>query len=163
MLVAILASAVGSIWMQLALGYQYGAINLSGFFRGLVHYPFNFTSRNLLNPSGPVWDGWLWTIYGGGLMGLLMWLRQRYLGFPIHPMSLPISSMWMTDAIMLSVFLSWLIKGLILKYGGPGLYQKGKPFFVGLVIGQFVSMGFWVIVDYFTGMEANTLRGIFFG
>ena len=56
---------------------------------------------------------------------------------------------------MLSVFLSWLIKGLILKYGGPGLYQKGKPFFVGLVIGQFVSMGFWVIVDYFTGMTGN--------
>ena len=41
MLVAILASAVGSIWMQLALGYQYGAINLGGFFRGLVHYPFH--------------------------------------------------------------------------------------------------------------------------
>lgn len=154
-LVAVLVSAIGSIWIQVALGYSHGAVNLSGFFRGLVHYPFNFTSRNILNPAGPNWTGWIWTAYGGGLMGLLMWLRQRYLGFPIHPMSLPISSMWMTDAIMLSVFLSWLIKGLILKYGGPGLYQKGKPFFVGLVIGQFVSMGFWVIVDYFTGMTGN--------
>ena len=69
MLTAILVSAIGSVWMQVALGYSYGAINLSGFFRGLVHYPFNFTARNLLNPTGPVWQGWVWTAYGGGLMG----------------------------------------------------------------------------------------------
>ena len=157
MLTAILVSAVGSVWMQVALGYSYGAINLSGFFRGLVHYPFNFTARNLLNPTGPVWQGWVWTAYGGGLMGLLMWFKQRYLWFPIHPLSLPISSMWMTDSIMLSVFLSWSIKGLMLKYGGGPLYQKGKPLFIGLVVGQFVSMGFWVVVDSFTGMTDNVV------
>ena len=127
-LVAVLVSAVGSIWMQLSVGYNYGAINMSGFFRGLVHYPFNFTARNLLNAGGPVWEGWVWTAYGGGLMGLLMWLKQRYLWFPIHPLSLPISSMWMTDSIMASVFISWAVKGLILKYGGSPLYQKGKRF-----------------------------------
>jgi hypothetical protein len=157
MLTAILVSAVGSVWMQVALGYSYGAINLSGFFRGLVHYPFNFTARNLLNPTGPVWQGWVWTAYGGALMGLLMWFKQRYLWFPIHPLSLPISSMWMTDSIMLSVFLSWSIKGLMLKYGGGPLYQKGKPLFIGLVVGQFVSMGFWVVVDSFTGMTDNVV------
>ena len=157
MLTAILVSAIGSVWMQVALGYSYGAINLSGFFRGLVHYPFNFTARNLLNPTGPVWQGWVWTAYGGGLMGLLMWFKQRYLWFPIHPLSLPISSMWMTDSIMLSVFLSWSIKGVMLKYGGGPLYQKGKPLFIGLVVGQFVSMGFWVVVDSFTGMTDNVV------
>ena len=90
-------------------------------------------------------------------MGLLMWFKQRYLWFPIHPLSLPISSMWMTDSIMLSVFLSWSIKGLMLKYGGGPLYQKGKPLFIGLVVGQFVSMGFWVVVDSFTGMTDNVV------
>jgi len=70
-------------------------------------------------------------------------------------MSLPISSMWMTDTIMLSVFLSWLIKGIILKYGGPGLYNRSKPLSIGLVVGQFTSMGFWLVVDYFTGMTDN--------
>ena len=166
MLVAIIVSAVGSIWVQVGLGYQYGAINLSGFFRGLVHYPFNFTSRHLLNGAGPVWDGWIWTAYGGALMGVLMWLKQRFLWWPIHPLSLPISSMWMTDAIMLSVFLSWSIKGIILKYGGSRLYHNGKPFFIGLVAGQFVCMGVWMVIDYFTGMTDNVvyhvnLRGSF--
>ncbi len=64
-LVAVLVSALGSIWMQVALGYSHGAINLSSFFRGLVQYPFNFTARNMLNPAGPNWTGWVWTAYGG--------------------------------------------------------------------------------------------------
>ena len=99
-------------------------------------------------------------------MGVLMWLKQRFLWWPIHPLSLPISSMWMTDAIMLSVFLSWSIKGIILKYGGSRLYHNGKPFFIGLVAGQFVCMGVWMVIDYFTGMTDNVvyhvnLRGSF--
>ena len=69
MLVAILVSALGSIWVQMELGYRYGGINLSGFFTGLVHYPFRFIARNLANPTGPHWGGWLWTAYGGVLMG----------------------------------------------------------------------------------------------
>ena len=86
-----------------------------------------------------------------------MWLKQRFLWWPIHPMSLPISSMWMTDAIMLSVFVSWLIKGSILKYGGSSLYHRGKPFFIGLVAGQFISMGFWIVVDYIIGTTDNVV------
>ena len=155
MLTAILLSGVGSIWIDLELCYRYGGINLSNFFTSLVNYPFNFISRNLLNETAISWAGWAWTAWGSILMGLLMYAKQRLLWWPIHPMSLPISSMWMTDTIMLSVFLSWMIKGIILKYGGPGLYNRSKPFFIGLVVGQFTSMGFWLVVDYFTGMTDN--------
>ena len=81
--------------------------------------------------------------------------KQRLLWWPIHPMSLPISAMWMTDVIVFSVFISWSIKGLMLKYGGPKLYDSGKPFFLDLVAGQFSAMGFWTVVDYFTGMTDN--------
>ena len=155
MLVAILLSAIGSIWVQIAVGYQYGAVNMGGFYTGLVKYPFNFISRHILNDTQISWAGWLWTAYGAVLMCLLMLAKQRLLWWPIHPMSLPISAMWMTDVIVFSVFISWLIKGLMLKYGGPKLYDRGKPFFIGLVAGQFGSMGFWVVVDYFTGMTDN--------
>ena len=88
-------------------------------------------------------------------MWVLMMAKQRFMWWPIHPMGLPISAMWMTDTIMLSVFISWGIKGLILKHGGLKLYNKGKPFFIGLVAGQFSAMGFWLVVDYFTGMMDN--------
>ena len=35
--------------------------------------------------------------------------------------------------------------------------------FLGLILGEACVGGFWVGVDYVTGMEGNTLRGIFFG
>ena len=89
--------------------------------------------------------------------GGLLLAKQRFLWWPVHPLSLPISSMWMTDRLLVSVFLVWLIKGLILRYGGLRLYQRGKPFFIGLVAGQFLSMGFWMVVDYFTGMTNNVI------
>ena len=46
MVVAILLSVLGSSWIELALGYRYGAVNLSGYYTGLVHYPFNFRDVN---------------------------------------------------------------------------------------------------------------------
>ena len=62
-----------------------------------------------------------------------------------------------------SMFLGWVLKSVILKYGGPTLFQRLRPFFLGLILGEASVGGFWIVVDYFTGMEANTLRGIFFG
>ena len=160
MLTAILISAVSSVWVELSLCYRNGGINLSSFYTGLVHYPFNFISRHVTNDTPVNWGGWLWTAYGGALMALLMAAKQRFVWWPIHPMSLPVSSMWMTDTIVLSVFISWMIKGVILKFGGPALYRKGKPLFIGLVVGQFVAMGFWVVVDYLTGMTDNVVYSL---
>ena len=157
MLTAILISAVSSIWVALSLCYEHGAINLSAFYTVFVHYPYNFVSRHLAGNTAVNWDGWLWSAYGGVLMGLLMLAKQRFLWWPIHPMSLPISSMWPTDVIVLSVFLSWVLKSVILKFGGPALFRRLKPFFIGLVAGQFSSMGFWVVVDYLTGMSGNVV------
>jgi hypothetical protein len=155
MLVAIAVSVSGSVWMQLALGYKYGAINMGGFYTGLVKYPSNFISRHIINETPWNGAGWVWTAFGGALMWILMVARQRFVWWPIHPMSMPISAMWMTDIIMLSVFVSWLLKLVILKYGGPGLYSRGKPLFIGLVAGHFTSMCVWTVIDAFTGMTDN--------
>ena len=143
------------MWAQLALGYQHGAINMGGFYTGLVKYPSNFIARHLMNDTPWHPGGWLWTAFGGGLMWVLLLAKQRFPWWPIHPMSLPISAMRMTDLIMLSVFLSWLLKLLILKYGGPALYHRGKPLFIGLVAGHFTSMCAWAVIDAFTGMTDN--------
>lgn len=155
MLVALAISAGSSIWMELALCYEHGGINLSTFHTHLVHYPFRFISRNISDATPVSWGGWAWTGWGAILMGLLTWARQRFIWWPVNPLSLPVSSMWMTDTIVLSVFLGWLIKLLILKYGGPALYQRGKPLFIGFIVGQFTSMVGWVLVDGVTGMTDN--------
>ena len=62
-----------------------------------------------------------------------------------------------------NVFLAWTFKSVILKYGGVRLFTNLKPFFLGLILGEAVVGGLWVVIDYFMGMQNNGLGGIFFG
>ena len=48
-----------------------------------------------------------------------------------------------------SVFVAWAIKAVVMKMGGVQLYEKGKPFFVGLLAAQAVSTGLVFIIDWF--------------
>jgi hypothetical protein len=50
-----------------------------------------------------------------------------------------------------------LIKITALKYGGPRTYALTRPFFIGVVIGQFVAAGLWLVIDGFTGMVGNSV------
>jgi len=55
------------------------------------------------------------------------------------------------------MFLAWLIKVLVLKYGGARLYIKTRPFFIGMILGYFTPGGFYMIVDYFNDMNENII------
>ena len=49
----------------------------------------------------------------------------------------------------MSIFIAWLIKTVLIRAGGAALYEKGKPFFVGLIVAQGVSTAIVFIVDWF--------------
>ena len=90
-----------------------------------------------------------------GIAVLLMVLRMRLPWWPLHPVALPVSTIWMTEHYYFSVFLAWGIKALVMKFGGASLYRKTRPFFVGIIVGEAVCLGMWSIVDYFTGKVGN--------
>ncbi len=158
--IAIVVSMATSIVTVLHLSYAYGGINLNGWFFGPTGgpvYPFNFISGHLNDPQGPNLVGWISTISGGTVMGLLMLARQHFLWWPLHPLGFAVSTISMTNYISFSVFLAWLIKSIMLRYGGPSLFQRARPFFLGLILGQFAVAGIWLIIDYLTGMTDNNI------
>ena len=153
MILAIAVSFVGSVWMVMYLAYEYGGINLNAWFFGSgARTAFVYTASLLNTPTGPNWGGWLHTGIGAGVMALLMLARQRLLWWPLHPLGYPIGVIWAMNQIWFSIFLAWLIKVVVLTYGGAKLYRRTRPFFLGLIAGQFVIAGFWLCVDFFTGM-----------
>jgi len=157
-LLAIGVSLVGSIWMILHLAYEYGGINLNGwFFGGGTRAPFDYITTKLNTPTMPNIEGWIHTFLGGGIMVLFMLARHHLLWWPLHPIGYPIGAVWLMDQLWFSIFLAWLIKLIVMKYGGPALYRKTRPFFLGLIMGQFVIAGLWLTIDYFTGMTDNVV------
>ena len=90
-------------------------------------------------------------------MALMTWGRQRLPWWPVHPIGFPIGATGMLNGVWFSVFLASLVKIIILKYGGAGLYRRSQSFFLGLITGQFLCNGAWLVIDYFTGTVGNSI------
>lgn len=142
----------------LDLGYAHGGRNLDYWFRDVndAALPFDeYVGRRLLDPSPVFFRGFAYTGLGLGIAVLLMVLRMRLPWWPLHPVALPVSTIWMTEHYYFSVFLAWGIKALVMKFGGASLYRTTRPFFIGIIVGEAVCLGMWSIIDYFTGKVGN--------
>ena len=60
--------------------------------------------------------------------------------------------------LWLPVFMAWLIKALVLRYGGLRGYRAALPFFIGLVLGEF-ALGFVrTVLDGTLGLSVHPVR-----
>ena len=84
--------------------------------------------------------------FGTGITLLLAALRARFIGFPLHPAAYALNMSFANDFFWGDMFVAWLLKSLILRYGGIKVYRQALPFFLGLILGDFVSGAAWSIV-----------------
>jgi len=153
---AVVVAMLGSLWSVMTLSYQYGGANLHGFwFVGEPQNAFNYIATITANPSTANVKGWLFTGIGALAMGLLVFARSRFVWWPVHPLGFATGTFDIMNYVWFSVFVAWLIKMIILKYGGSSLYKTTKPFFLGLILGQVSVAGVWLIIDALTGMVGN--------
>jgi hypothetical protein len=153
-LLAIITTLIGSTFAVVQIAYIYGGINLTGWqFIGLPAFSGNWVTQNINNPQ-PI-QGWHIAFTGAGalLMSLLTFIKGRYVGFPIHPIGMTLGLTHPVNHVWFSVFLAWVFKAFILKYGGASLYTRLRPLFLGLVLGTFGSAGFWLIISALTGIS----------
>jgi len=158
MALAILVSIVASVWVTLELAYRHGGVNLnSWFFIAGPQFPYKWVEGKMNNPSPPSVAGWLLTGFGAAVMGFLSAMRQRFVGWPFHPVGFCVGSTWIMDEIWLTCFIAWLLKWLILRFGGLRWFRLSLPFFLGLIVGQYTCNGFWLVMDYFSGARGNQI------
>jgi hypothetical protein len=158
-IIAIVTAAVAAVTTILLVGYEHGALNLSVWFfgQGTATAPYTFTSYHVANPTDASWDFFGVAGLGGAAQWFLTLASKRWLWFPIHPIAFPISAMWTTHHLMPSIFIAWLVKTVVLRYGGVTLYRSTRPFFLGLILGHYAAGGLWCVIDAFTGMTGNHL------
>jgi hypothetical protein len=155
---AVLLAMGGSLWLILEMAYTHGGINLHGFFFVFVpQSAFTYIAPKFATPLPVSWDGWGFTAVGAAVMALLTYLRYRFLWWPLHPLGFATGTFYIMNWLWFSIFLAWLLKSVILKYGGSAWYLRSRPFFLGLVLGQTVVAGAWLVIDACTGMTGNSI------
>jgi hypothetical protein len=140
--------ALASFWAYLHLAYQLGmAGRMVGW--GPLHYGMEAYGRletQLSTPQPASPEGMSFIGAGFAAYLLIALVRGQFLGFPLHPLGYAISSGWSMVWLWPSLFLAWLLKALILRYGGLPGYRRALPFFYGLILGEFVVGGGWTLV-----------------
>lgn len=136
----------------LKIAYRHGAVTQQGWFTiASPQQPFALLTSYLSQPPEAA-VGSLGTVGAGATVMLLMLVaRNRYAGFPLHPLGYAMGPSWPLIQLWFSLFIGWLCKAGILKAGGMKGYRAAYPFFLGLVLGEFAAAGMWVIIGIFTG------------
>jgi len=90
---------------------------------------------------------------------LLLWMKRRFLWWPFHPLGYAITQGdWAITFIWFSIFISWFIKSIILKYGGLRTHRKATPIFLGLILGDFVAGASWGLIGLVTGIATYPFK-----
>jgi hypothetical protein len=89
-----------------------------------------------------------WMILGAIVVFLLVQGRSRFLWFPLHPLGYLVAPAYPITQLWFSFFVGWLVKSLVMKYGGSDTYVKLRPFMIGLIIGNVAAMLFWSLLTF---------------
>ncbi len=93
-------------------------------------------------------SSWPWVTGSALLTGILAAGQLRYAAWPLHPIGLLMVYSFPIRRIWFSLFLGWVIKAIVVRYGGAGLYKKATPFFIGAVLGEVVAAGAFALLAF---------------
>jgi hypothetical protein len=97
-------------------------------------------------PKPPNRAGMIGATPGVVVMLLLSALRSRFGGFPLVPAAYALNTSFANDFFWCDMLVAWLAKVLILRFGGMRLYRTALPFFLGLILGDFVTGSAWSLI-----------------
>jgi hypothetical protein len=132
-----------AFWAILHLMYSYGAESKSRITFGAEAY--NTLTGWIKSPQPGKFQEFMAIWVGFGIAFLLQMLRMRFPWWPLHPLAFAVTSSFEINLVWGPLFLAWMFKSLILRYGGRGGFHRSLPFFIGLMLGQFVVGSLWNI------------------
>lgn len=150
---AAVAGFVTCLYFVLSLCYKYGAGNFGSWYfvagGGAGGMAYDGVIRHFNEPWPTDWNKLSYFLTGVVTYSLLAVLQYRFHWWPLHPVGMTLAPLWMTRLIFFSVFLAWLCKSSIMRYGGIGAYRDARPFFMGLIAGYFLGIGVSYLMDVF--------------
>ena len=161
---AVLTGVLSSGYGRISASYKYGGINMD-LYANIVAPQSFLGSAATMRTQPPSYD---WVTVGGkrvipvkaahftfgaALMGALIFMRDRFVWWPLCPIALIPTTIWIMQwgGLWFSIFLGWLAKAVVMRFGGAVAYRRILPFFLGLALGEFLLSAFWTAVGLLTG------------
>jgi len=157
MAVAIVAGLITGVWAVLHAMYLHGAMNCATGLMGMQGW--QRLDAWLTLPEGPRGAAAAAAVMGAVLTFGLGLLRMQFTWWLWHPVGYAICSSWSMNKLWACLFIAWLVKALITRYGGAKAYQAALPFFVGLVLGEFCVGGVWSVIGIIGNMPVYKFWG----
>lgn len=148
-IVSLLFNLLFTVW----LGYDQGAYNFNSWeITRAAERHFQRTVDALKKPDEPPFyeknpEEAVFLGIGGLLMAGLIYMRYRFVWWPLHPVGLAISGHYLARRTSFTTFLAWLIKFVMMKVGGPTVYRKSRPLFIGLLVGYILGVALSTGID----------------
>ena len=153
MLLASFLGAVASFVAFVTLSYQNGSMSWFGTeaFQRLEGW-----LTNMPETDAPAVGFAVFGFFGTILLSLL---RIRFLWWNLHPVGYAISGSWAINPMIGSIFIGWLLKWIVLKYGGISWHRSAIPLFLGIILGEFTGGAIWSLLGII--LEQPTYRFLF--
>jgi hypothetical protein len=134
-------------YLHISLPYRLGAVQMYGYvYQANPVWAFNEANTQLTHTGTPLPFFATINFFIGGLITVLLaTLRTRLLWFPLHPLGYALSGTWTMMVFWFPCMVAWLLKVLMLRYGGMKLYARARPFFLGMVLGEFTTAIFFTL------------------
>jgi hypothetical protein len=140
----------------LAIAYGHGAIILEPWFAiWSPQQPFQVLKSFLDNPLKPNPARLQLAGIGAAVAWALLAMRARFPAWPLHPIGYAMGPSWPMIQLWFSIMVGSIMKAAILRWGGMRLFRQSRPFFLGLVLGEFSAAALWIVVDSITGMRGH--------
>lgn len=97
-------------------------------------------------PTGNAPEPLPWMASGFVLVTALYTARLQFPAFPLHPIGVLMVGTYAMQTLWFSFFAGHCAKALAVRLGGYELYTAGKPLAVGLILGECLATGLWLLV-----------------
>jgi len=149
--------AYGSI-LYLSYSFEGGGLAIDHYrFIHVATRPYQELSSVLMDPSGFSMTRVSFIALGAVFGLFLIFMRTRFLWWPLHPIGYAASTTFAMWFLWSSIFVAWLCKFVILRYGGVKQYRRTRPLFLGLIFGELLMIVLLLIMEGFTGVRGHSL------
>ena len=150
--ISIIIAYFVSAFSNIQNGYIHGELNIrmGWFSQDFPQLVGQFMANKINNPPTRqiILSRYEFMGIGAAIMSGLIFLQNNFLWWPLHYIGFPISDSLPIYRGWFSIFLAWIIKSLVLKYGGVQVYRRSIPIFYGIILGSVVATGVLMGVGY---------------